>query len=426
VSGLLHRVSPADLNGTTPPRIDPDAERTAVGIVEDVRTGGEESLRAHAERLGDIEPGRPLLKDREDLKSAFVSLDGETRELLVRVHQRIERFSRAQRDGLSDLTIQIEGGQAGHRWIPVSTVGAYAPGGRYPLPSSVLMTVTPARVAGVTSVWLASPRPTALVLAAAWVAGADGLLAVGGAQAVAALAFGTVSPPADLIVGPGNKWVTAAKRHLYGEVGVDGLAGPSEILVVADGSADPVLVAADLLAQAEHDTAAQSILMTDDAAFARAVEAAVMRQLKELPRGNIAGESWSVFGAVIELASLDEAPALADRIAAEHLEIATEDPEGLSERIRNAGAIFLGKQTPEMIGDYVAGSNHVLPTARSARFSSGLGVLDFMKRTSLLKLNGSALSALAPAAMALARAEGLEAHRRSAEIRLKRTVQGAA
>jgi len=228
------------------------------------------------------------------------------------------------------------------------------------------------------------------------------------------------------IVGPGNAYVAAAKRQVFGQVGIDSIAGPSEVLIIADKHNDPDWIAADLLAQAEHDTAAQSILMTDDVAFARAVEAAVTRQLKELPRGNIAGESWNVFGAVIELGSLDEAPALADRIAAEHLEIATEDAEGLSERIRNAGAIFLGRQTPEMIGDYVAGSNHVLPTARSARFSSGLGVLDFMKRTSLLKLDGAALSALAPAAMALARAEGLEAHRRSAEIRLKRTVQGAA
>jgi histidinol dehydrogenase len=211
---------------------------------------------------------------------------------------------------------------------------------------------------------------------------------------------------------------------VFGLVGIDSIAGPSEVLIIADKHNDPEWIAADLLAQAEHDTAAQSILMTDDVGFARAVEAAVTRQLATLPRGNIAGESWNVFGAVIELRSLDEAPALADRIAAEHLEIATRDPDKLTDRIRNAGAIFIGKQTPEMIGDYIAGSNHVLPTARSARFSSGLGVLDFMKRTSLLKLDGDALAALAPAAMRLARAEGLEAHRRSAEVRLGKAAQG--
>ncbi|MEQ1669551.1 MAG: histidinol dehydrogenase, partial [Hyphomicrobium sp.] len=225
--------------------------------------------------------------------------------------------------------------------------------------------------------------------------------------------------PVVKIVGPGNAYVAAAKRQVFGTVGIDSIAGPSEVLVIADKHNNPEWIAADLLAQAEHDTAAQSILMTDDAAFARAVEDAVMRQLKTLSRGNIAGESWSMFGATIVLRSLDEAPALADRIAAEHLEIATANAEDLSNAIRNAGAIFLGSQTPEAIGDYVAGSNHVLPTARSARFSSGLGVLDFMKRTSLLKLDRQALAALASPAMTLARAEGLEAHRRSIEIRLE-------
>jgi histidinol dehydrogenase len=263
-------------------------------------------------------------------------------------------------------------------------------------------------------------------LAAAELAGVEEIYRIGGAQAVAALAYGTQTIAAVAkIVGPGNAYVAAAKRQVFGTVGIDSIAGPSEVLIIADKHNDPEWIAADLLAQAEHDTAAQSILMTDDADFARSVEQAVARQLQRLPRGNIAGESWNTFGAVIELASLDEAPALADRIAAEHLEIATRQPEALSDRIRNAGAIFLGKETPEMIGDYIAGSNHVLPTARSARFSSGLGVLDFMKRTSLLKLDRAALAALAPAAMVLARAEGLEAHRRSAEIRLEKAVQDA-
>jgi histidinol dehydrogenase len=258
------------------------------------------------------------------------------------------------------------------------------------------------------------------VLAAAHLAGVTEIYRVGGAQAVAALAYGTETiAPVAKIIGPGNAYVAAAKRRVYGVVGIDSIAGPSEVLVIADKDNDPEWLAADLLAQAEHDTAAQSILMTDDVALAEAVSAAVTRQLEALPKRAIAAESWATFGAVILLRSLDEAPALADRLAAEHVEIATGDPEALAGRIRNAGAIFLGKHTPEVIGDYVAGSNHVLPTARSARFSSGLGVLDFMKRTSLLKLDPTSLAALAPAAMTLAKAEGLDAHRRSVEIRLR-------
>jgi histidinol dehydrogenase len=260
-----------------------------------------------------------------------------------------------------------------------------------------------------------------LVLAAAHMAGVSEIYRIGGAQAVAALAYGTETVrPVAKIVGPGNAYVAAAKRQVFGVVGIDAIAGPSEVLVIADRDNDPEWLAADLLAQAEHDAAAQAILMTDDAAFARNVEAAVARQLTNLPRGNVAAASWETFGAVILVRSLEEAPGLADRIAAEHLEIATGDPEALAARIRNAGAIFLGALTPEVIGDYVAGSNHVLPTARSARFSSGLGVLDFMKRTSLLKLDQRALEGLGEAAMTLARAEGLEAHRRSVAVRLGR------
>jgi histidinol dehydrogenase len=258
-----------------------------------------------------------------------------------------------------------------------------------------------------------------LVLAAAGLAGVDEVYRVGGAQAVAALAYGTATiAPVAKIVGPGNAYVAAAKRQVFGTVGIDSIAGPSEVLVIADRDNNPDWIAADLLAQAEHDTAAQSILMTDDEPFALAVEAAVDCQLATLPKSAIAGESWRTYGAVILLRSLDEAPALADRLAAEHLEIATADADALAARIRNAGAIFLGAHTPEVIGDYIAGSNHVLPTARSARFSSGLGVLDFMKRTSLLRLDAGSLRALAPAAMHLARAEGLEAHRRSVAVRL--------
>ena len=285
------------------------------------------------------------------------------------------------------------------------------------------MNAVPARVAGVPRVAMAVPSPggemNPLVLAAAHLAGVTEIYRIGGAQAVAALAYGTETvKPVVKIVGPGNAYVAAAKRQVFGTVGIDSIAGPSEVLVIADRNNDPEWLAADLLAQAEHDTAAQAILMTDDAAFGRSVAAAVERQLRQLPRGNIAAASWETFGAVIVLRSLDEAPALADRIAAEHVEIATADPGALAAKIRNAGAIFLGAYTPEVIGDYVAGSNHVLPTARSARFSSGLGVLDFMKRTSILKLDQKSLAALGPPAMTLARAEGLEAHRRSVAIRL--------
>jgi histidinol dehydrogenase len=261
-------------------------------------------------------------------------------------------------------------------------------------------------------------RINPLVLAAAHLAGVAEIYRIGGAQAIAALAYGTQSiAPVVKIVGPGNAYVAAAKRQVFGTVGIDSIAGPSEVLVIADTGNDPEWIAADLLAQAEHDAAAQAIVMTDDNGFAEAVAAAVARQLQQLPRGNIAAASWEAFGAVIVLRSLDEAPALADRIAAEHLEVVTADPERLAARIRNAGAIFLGRHTPEAIGDYVAGSNHVLPTARSARFSSGLGVNDFMKRTSILRLDAAALARLAPAAATLARAEGLEAHRRSVTVR---------
>ena len=285
------------------------------------------------------------------------------------------------------------------------------------------MNAVPAKVAGVPRVVMVVPAPKGalnpLVLVAAELAGIDEFYRVGGAQAVAALAYGTESiAPVVKIVGPGNAYVAAAKRQVFGQVGIDMVAGPSEVVVIADAENDPAWIAADLLAQAEHDAAAQSILITDDANFARAVEAAVESQLAALPRAETARASWRDFGAAILVRTLDEAPALVDRLAPEHLQIATGEPDALAERIRNAGAIFIGRYTPEVIGDYVAGSNHVLPTARSARYASGLSVLDFMKRTSILKLDADSLNALAPAAMALAEAEGLEAHRRSVSIRL--------
>jgi histidinol dehydrogenase len=408
-----------------------DVEAAVAKIIADIRARGDTALIDLSRTFDHVDLAVLGMRvSREEMRAARAACEKETLAALALAGERIDEHHRRQLP-VNERYTDAEGVELGWRWTAVESVGLYVPGGLASYPSSVLMNAVPAKVAGVPRVVMVVPSPRGelnpLVLAAAELCGIEEVYRIGGAQAVAALAYGTetISPVAK-IVGPGNAYVAAAKRQVFGQVGIDSIAGPSEVLIIADKHNDPEWIAADLLAQAEHDTAAQAILMTDDAAFARAVEKAVERQLETLPRGNIAGESWNVFGAVIELSSLSEAPALADRIAAEHLEIATADAEALSERIRNAGAIFLGSKTPEMIGDYVAGSNHVLPTARSARFSSGLGVLDFMKRTSLLKLNGTALSALAPAAMALARAEGLEAHRRSAEIRLKPRAQGAA
>ena len=316
------------------------------------------------------------------------------------------------------------GVQLGWRWRPIDAVGLYVPGGLATYPSSVIMNAVPAKVAGCRRLAMVMPTPDGhinpLALAAARIAGVDEIYRVGGAQAIAALAYGTDTiAPVDKIVGPGNAYVAAAKRRVFGIVGIDMIAGPSEVVVLADRNADPRFVAADLLAQAEHDEAAQSILITDDAEFARAVEAEVERQLESLPRAKIAGASWRDNGAIILCPSLEAAIPLVDRLAPEHLEIMADNADALSDKINNAGAIFLGSHTPEAIGDYVGGSNHVLPTARSARFSSGLGVLDFMKRTSLLKCDARSLDVLGPAAIALGEAEGLEAHARSVALRLR-------
>jgi histidinol dehydrogenase len=311
----------------------------------------------------------------------------------------------------------------GSRWTAIEAVGLYVPGGSAAYPSSVLMNAVPARVAGVSRVVMVVPSPDGklnpLVLAAAQLSGVSEIYRVGGAQAIAALAYGTATiAPVAKIVGPGNAYVAAAKRLVFGKVGIDMIAGPSEVLVIADTTGNADWIAADLLAQAEHDANAQSILITDDDDLARDVERAVEAQLATLPREAIARASWNDFGAVIRVQNLDEAAKLADAIAAEHLEIMTADPDALAAKIRNAGALFLGPHTPEAIGDYVGGSNHVLPTARSARFSSGLGVLDFMKRTSILRCGPDQLRALGPAAMTLGKAEGLDAHSRSIGRRL--------
>jgi histidinol dehydrogenase len=316
------------------------------------------------------------------------------------------------------------GNRLGLRWTPVAAAGLYVPGGRAAYPSSVLMNAIPGKVAGVERLVMVVPTPDGIlapaVLAAAARAGIDEIYRVGGAQAVAALAFGTETiRPVDIIVGPGNAYVAAAKRQVFGRVGIDSIAGPSEILVVSDAGSDPAWIAIDLLSQAEHDPAARSVLITDDAGFAEIVALAVERALLDLPRRAIAEASWRDHGAIIIVPTLDAAPAIVDRIAPEHLELAVADPETLAGRVRNAGAIFLGRHSPEAVGDYVAGPNHVLPTSGAARYASGLGVLDFMKRTTLIDCSAAGLAAIGPAAVTLAEAEGLGAHARSVAIRLE-------
>jgi histidinol dehydrogenase len=400
-----------------------DVDIAVRAIIAQVRNQGDQAVIELTRRFDRLDLAATGIRVTEvQIAAAVAECDTSTMAALEVARARIESHHRRQLPADDQYTDAL-GAQLGTRWTAIESVGLYVPGGLASYPSSVLMSAVPARVAGVPRVAMVVPSPDGkmnpLVLAAADLAGVSEIYRIGGAQAVAALAYGTQSvPPVAKIVGPGNAYVAAAKRQVFGTVGIDSIAGPSEVLVIADRDNNPEWLAADLLAQAEHDTAAQAILMTDDAGLATQVAAAVTRQLAALPRGNIAGASWEAFGAVIVIRSLDEAVPLADRIAAEHVEIATLAPEKLARRIRNAGAIFLGNLTPEVIGDYVAGSNHVLPTARRARFSSGLGVLDFMKRTSILRLDERALEALAPAAMMLARAEGLEAHCRSVGIRL--------
>lgn len=357
-----------------------------------------------------------------DIRQARAACDPATLDALSFAADRIRAYHERQMPK-DDRFVDALGVELGYRWTAIEAVGLYVPGGTASYPSSVLMNAIPARVAGCPRIVMVVPAREGhinpLVLAAADLAGVDEIYRVGGAQAIFALAHGTASiAPVAKIMGPGNAYVAAAKRMVFGTVGIDMIAGPSEVLVIADQTAQPDWVAADLLAQAEHDAAAQSILISDDPALIDAVAQALDRQLALLPRRAIAGESWDRYGVLITVRSLDEAVPLADRIAAEHLEIMTREPDAIAAQIRNAGAIFLGGHTPEAIGDYVGGSNHVLPTARSARFSSGLGVLDFMKRTSLLKCGPDQLRALAPAAIALGEAEELTAHAKSVAMRL--------
>ncbi len=400
-----------------------DVDATVRAIIDDVRGRGDAALIAYTRRFDRLElaPDRLRLSAQER-REAAAACAPEIRAALDLAAGRIEDYHRRQVP--ADIDYRDEAGlRLGARWTAIEAVGLYVPGGTAAYPSSVLMNALPARVAGVGRVVMAVPTPDGAlnpaVLAAAEIAGVHEVYRVGGAQAVAALAYGTESiAPVDKILGPGNVYVTAAKRLVFGVVGIDMIAGPSEILVVADGLNDPAWIAADLLSQAEHDTASQSVLITDDADFADAVMSACEVHLETLPRADIARQSWQRHGAVITVADLADAVPLVDRLAPEHLELAVEDPEALAARVRNAGAIFLGRYAPEAVGDYVAGPNHVLPTSGAARFSSGLGVLDFMKRTSLVACDSAGLARIGPDAVTLADAEGLAAHALSVAIRL--------
>jgi histidinol dehydrogenase len=400
-----------------------DVEDTVRAIIADVAARGDRALIELTRKFDRVDLSKVGLRvSAAEVDAAERACDRKALDALALAGDRIEAYHRRQKPEDTHFTDAL-GVELGARWTAIEAVGLYVPGGTAAYPSSVLMNAVPAKVAGcerlVMVVPAANGKLAPLVLAAAKLAGVDEVYRIGGAQAVAALAYGTETiAPVAKIVGPGNAYVAAAKRLVFGKVGIDMIAGPSEVLIIADKHANPDWIAADLLAQAEHDASAQSILITDDAALASAAERAIEAQLKTLPRAEVAAASWRDFGAIILVPSLADAIPLSDRLAPEHLEIEAENADALATRVRNAGAIFIGSHTPEAIGDYVAGSNHVLPTARSARFSSGLGVLDFMKRTSLLKCGPEQLRALGPAAIALGEAEGLTAHARSVSIRL--------
>ncbi|WP_208977994.1 histidinol dehydrogenase [Labrenzia sp. 011] len=401
-----------------------DVDHIVRDILENVRTHGDRAVLDYTRKFDRLDAASmaELTVTPAEIEAALGQVPRDTLDALQLAHDRI-RSHHARQMPKDDRYTDPIGVELGSLWTAVEAVGIYVPGGTASYPSSVLMNAVPARVAGVERIVMVVPSPDGvlnpLVLAAASIAGVTEIYRIGGAQAVAALAYGTDTiAPVAKIVGPGNAFVAAAKRRVFGTVGIDMIAGPSEVLIVADGGNNPDWVAADLLAQAEHDAAAQSILITDSEDLATQVEIAVEAQLRTLPREDVARASWQEFGAIILVDSLEAAMPLANRVAPEHLELAVADPEALLKKVRNAGAVFLGHHTPEAIGDYVGGSNHVLPTARSARFSSGLSVLEFVKRTSVLKCSADNLRALGPAAIALGEAEGLSAHARSVSIRL--------
>jgi histidinol dehydrogenase len=402
-----------------------DVTTVVRGLIAEVRRRGDAALIELTNKFDKAGVNAETLKlSAEEIDAALVKVSSEQAVAIDTAAARIESYHRRQLP-TDEGYIDEDGAFLGWRWTSLDSVGLYVPGGTAAYPSSVLMNAIPAKVAGVARIVMVTPASggniNPLVLAAARRADISDIYRIGGAQAVAALAYGTQSiRPVDKIVGPGNAYVAAAKREVFGHVGIDSVAGPSEILVIADSANDPEWIAADLLSQAEHDASSQSILITDNSEFADAVAAAAERQVALLPRQAIAAKSWNDYGAIIVVNCLDDAAPLADALAPEHLEIATADPQAFSKKVRHAGAIFLGRLTPEAIGDYIAGPNHVLPTSRTARFSSGLSVLDFMKRTTLLGLDAKSIAAIGPQALTLAEAEGLQAHARSIAARLNR------
>lgn len=408
----------------------PDVDATVAGIIADVRARGDAAVIELTSKFDKLNlTPETLAFSREEIEAQIATVPPSERAALELAAARIRAYH-ARQIPQDDMWQDETGATLGWRWTPVSAAGLYVPGGLASYPSSVLMNAIPAKVAGVERLVVVCPTPNGvvnpLVLLAAEIAGVDQVYRIGGAQAVAALAYGTETiAPVDKITGPGNAFVAAAKRRVFGKVGIDMIAGPSEILVIADKDNNPDWIALDLLSQAEHDASAQSILITDDAGFGQAVAAAVEARLETLERRAIAGESWRDFGAVIVVRDLAQAAALSNRVAPEHLELCVADPEGLSAQITHAGAIFLGAYTPEAIGDYIGGPNHVLPTARSARFSSGLSVLDFVKRTTLAKMTPASLRAIGPAAEVLAKSESLQAHGLSVRARLDALNEGS-
>jgi phosphoribosyl-ATP pyrophosphohydrolase/phosphoribosyl-AMP cyclohydrolase/histidinol dehydrogenase len=402
--------------------LDAPTQTAARAILDDVRTRGEAALRDHAVRLGDITVDAPLVLTRADLAAAARAVPAAELALLERTADRIRAFAEAQRAAFQDIDVAVPAGRAGHTLAPVDSAGCYAPGGRYPLPSSVLMTAVTARAAGVKDVWVASPRPAPITLAAAFVAGADAMLAVGGVQAIGALAYGAGPVPrVDVIVGPGNRWVTAAKQLVAGQVGIDMLAGPSELVVLADATADPARIAADLLGQAEHDPDARPIVVTWDPTLPARVDTALAAALATLPTAEVARQAVAN-GFVVVCADADAALAVCDRLAPEHLEVLTADADTHAARLNHYGGLFIGGASAEVFGDYGVGPNHVLPTGTAARYSGGLNVLHFLRVRTWLRMHpeSAALQPLIDDAAALARLEGLEAHARSAEDRRRR------
>ena len=432
----LRVVGPEFLTAACPEAVQAEAREQAAAILAEVKASGEKGLVATAIRLGDLKEGEAYTRSREECEAAFRSLPEDEQQLLERTAGRIRAFAEAQRASITAMETDIPGGRAGQTVAPVVAAGCYAPGGRYPLPSSVLMTAVTARAAGVKQVWVASPRPSAVTLGAAFVAGADGFLCVGGAQAVAALAYGVECsdglggrsvPPCDVIVGPGNRWVTAAKSLVSGVCAIDMLAGPSEVLVIADGTSDPATVAADLLAQAEHDVDARPILVAlGGMATVDAVNAELQRQLVSLPTAPVARQAVAKGFAVLA-GSVAEAVALSDRVAPEHLEVLCADAAAVAGQCEHYGGLFVGAVAAEVLGDYGAGPNHVLPTGGTARFSGGLSVFNFLRVRTWMRIDDAAAShGLVSDAVQLARLEGLEGHARAAEKRLTRAAGGPA